>query len=873
MANQKFYLQFNSDNYGTKQIDEPVGFDTCDFQLKQEDKRYARDISFAGGEAELTFYDLRQHELEQILYYNSTFGFESKISLIIDFEEDSEDVVGQIDFKESETDGLTYFKCKIIQDSKQALLKRRKEIKVNLLSDKDLDGNPIDALIPIDILVKSKPIKKTSEWGLGSFNDNLDARENEDGSRKRICFNPATFLTEYDIQDSYSFFESKVQISFSGSNSDFNILGDGFKIISVKEKLKNVKINIPKFMFNINTDVDDGGDGYCEGGLVVKWGNNIATANQNVFFDYHIDEHQNFNINEAFNFEIPFLNVGDNVWLYFYMYVRQSDSDIFPGSNPTFEAFTTIDDFSFSVDAFSETYNSVTPAFRLYDVMKYVIKSTSGMDIYSPKFQPSSDLYNQFLFNGNFLRNITDKPFYITLKDIEDSISEFNSDYEIQPDNSVFVGMYEDFYREEEIGFFNSTQFDSMTIGYNPRYTINEFIYKWKNYQSQKENTLDNTYDSVHGESQWLLKNINVENKKEVSIGWIRDAFMIEENRRKALTDSDNKATQDDDKLFIIDGVEIDVEEFKEVAVLLYQYDSTDNVLIVNNGGVFNWVALGLNVGDSFNIISTQNYGMHEVLEATNQIIKLQRISVGVSNTEGEFIVEFIYELSGVGFMNWTKEGFSSIENINNGDNYSNLRFSNKRNILNFWQPYLATANQYHSDKNISNTFYKNNPEAITVYNGDTVKEADDFTPTNQILTPVLYKDVTFICEYQDFVLLKNKIRTERGFIRFIDNVGIVKKGFPFEVNYSNEEGRMVCQLEEKHEPYDMDIRTTDIGYVLINNYIRVYDLLFRFENKKLLIFDEHEEPLFNPIDWNRVGINGVKASSINELKEWLNLL
>ena len=42
---------------------------------------------------------------------------------------------------------------------------------------------------------------------------------------------------------------------------------------------------------------------------------------------------------------------------------------------------------------------------------------------------------------------------------------------------------------------------------FNPKYSVNEFNYKYKNYQSQKENEEVNSSDTIHGESRFTLFN------------------------------------------------------------------------------------------------------------------------------------------------------------------------------------------------------------------------------------------------------------------------------------------------------------------------------------------------------------------------------
>jgi len=158
-----FYLNFKSDGFGKVEINEPIGFDACDFQLQQKDKGYARDISFSGGENNFEFVDYRDHNLGQLLYYAHYFGFESKVDLIIQIS-GIDNIIGELDFATAITDDLTYFRCKVIQQSDFQIIKRRKAIKVDLLSNRDVNGNSIEPLVPQNTLLLAKPVAQKSEW-------------------------------------------------------------------------------------------------------------------------------------------------------------------------------------------------------------------------------------------------------------------------------------------------------------------------------------------------------------------------------------------------------------------------------------------------------------------------------------------------------------------------------------------------------------------------------------------------------------------------------------------------------------------------------------------------------------------------------------
>lgn len=827
---EKFYLEFLSDNYGKKLIDEPIDYDKCDFNLNQRDKGYARDISFSGGDFMLTFSKWREHELEKLLYYHSTFGFEAKINLRIEFSEENEIIIGQLDFKEAKTDGLTYFKCKVVQDSTQALVKRREDIKVNLLSNETLDGEYIEPLVPENILLKAKPILSKSKWSQPRSYQNVQTPFSLN------YFNSINKVDLYGIDNTLSYIQG------FGSPNDMRYL-------YATTDLYNVKISITNLDLSIN--------GFP---CFLRYAIGAGELNDNT--QYTLDTVINGSFQNSYLIEIPFIERNSIIWIYF---------KCLGASRLTFNSG------EIEITATSVAYNTISPTFRLYDVMKYMAKSIANIDIDAPRFQSGGEFYDQRILNGNFLRNIKDKGFYLTLKELRSYLQEINADNEIDYYSKLFFGLEEDFYKNEEIAFFSSSQFDSLEKSFNQRFAINEFNYKYKYYLSQKENSEENTYDSVHGESQWLLSNKMVENKKEIEIDFYRDVFLLESNRKKGLEDSISKANQDDDKIAIIDSIELQEEDryFTENAYLQNLYDAETGYNTLRNNGTFSFELLGISVGSNFEIINTNNAGLHTVIEVESNYIVLQRITSGASSFNGEFLTRFKYYVSSdvASYTIRTNEGFTLIDNIENGENFGNLRFSKKRNIVNYWSKYLATCNLYHKEQGIKNTFYKNNPEALTVYEGSQIKEGETFIPENPILSPVLYENVTLLCDKEEFFNIQKDVRTKRGYFRFIDNSGIVIKGYPKNMKYMISESALICDLEEKFESSNLTIDTSTIGIILINNETRVYDFNYKFLDKKLYIYDSNDELLYNPIYWNKVTINGALASSEIELKNWLELI
>jgi len=797
------------------------------------------------------------------MYYNHKFGFESKVNLIIQVT-GIDNIVGELDFATATTDDFEYFKCKVIQNGDQQIINRRRETKVDVMSDLDIDGNWIGKIEPKNMLLLSKPIYQTSKWEQPTaFYENLYSQGNN--ATTYYIVNP-TQLTKSDIGDSYMPF-----YSFSADSEDF---------ISIKAKtdLKDIKITIKDVLIHLETDVDNGGNGYVDFQLQIRYGKDFNTAKKEVLVSSYLTENQSFDYGGNLSFSIDNLQTEDKIWVIYFLKVRQSASSSFLGLGK-FECFTSISGMKVDISAISSSYNSITPTFRLIDVMRQVIKSISGLDIVAPRFDYGGEFYDNRLFNGNFLRNITDKGFKISLEDIEKSLPELNCNYEIANDGRIFFGGEKDFYTPIECGFFDNTQFSSMNKMANPRFTVNEFWFMYKRFQSLKENEEVNSADVIHGESKMTLFNKRVENKKEVSVEWCRDAFLIEENRRKGLEISESTASQNDEDVFIIDSIDtLNDVPFDEVTELQHTFISDVKLSLRTNGDV-NFVSMGITVGSIFVIKAPDNnareYTVNEVSNGEIKIIKNSGAPLGANN-DGIRSTSYSYTIDKdyAPYTNYTNQDITAF-NLQAAESYSNLRYSIGRNTWNYWKEYIATCNLYWKDKKINNTWYKNNPLCTTVYQGKTIVEGDPFDTSGitPILSPFLYNDIIFAnVEFEDFVELQKQIRTKRGFIRCIDKNERVIKVYPIDMKWEVLTKELTIKAEDKYESTYMTINTAN-AFALINNETRVKNLLWSIEDDKLSVYDANRFRLYNPVYWDKVGVNSATAVTINQLEEWMKLI
>ena len=872
MAGEKFYLIFSEQPNKRVQINEPINYSEVDFVLERRKNGMGLDVSLSGGSVSFRFTLYRHgNSFDNILYYAHRYGFEANVKLVIVLENGLE-YIGELDFEIAETNDFNYFECPVILESEMQIFRRRSETKVDLLSKLSTDNEVINPLVPINMLLQAKPTIQTSKWDQPSdFDKNLSVSGANTLSTAFFQINPCLNLVEFGINDTFNFFKDfEAQIVNDFTNSSFLAL-------TAQSNLKNVVIEINDLLINLRTDVDNGGNGYAEFSLEIRHGSDFNTANKINLLPVYLVEKQSFDYNGNQKVIINSLNRGDNVWIFFKLKVRQSANPIF--LTPRFECFTKISGMKTIITAESTAYNSIVPCFRLIDVMRQVAKSNSGMQINAPRYDVGGQFYDTVLTNGKMLGgNITD-PFYISWDDLEKSyMPEHHGDSEIQLDKRVFVGIENDFYTNDECGFFNNTQFSGLNRKPNPIYMLNEFGFKYENYQSLKENTEPNSGSTIHGETKFTPFNKRVENSRDLSVKWIRDAILIDVQQRLSTKVSKDTATQDDDKIFAIDTVVTESDQkFTESTNL--QHTFSNNQLSLRSDGSVNFLVLGIKSDTNFTIeYPDLNAGNYNVLIVTNTELVLSKIGGGAisSNNDGNRLTKYSYEIriGTIPLTNRTNQGFDVVLNLVTPEKYSNLRYSVQRNIRNYWNQFLATVNIYHKDKLLKNTFYKNNALCETEYSGLRIIEKEDWKPDNPIVTPYMYEDVVFAnVDFEKVISIWNQLRVKHGYIRTIDNNSRVLKLYPIKMSYENKNRQLTISGQEKFEKYHMTIVKRN-GIITVNDETKLRKLVYDVEDgNKIVLFDLERQRLYNGVYWDKVYVNGAVPETLEILKKWLDLL
>lgn len=592
---------------GLVQIDEPIGFDASQFITEQRDNGYGRDNSFSGDETEFTFSsqnNLFGQYFDKLIEYDKEYGFESEVDYILR-EGATDYVVGSLDYYTKRTDEIYDFTCTIIQSTTQALIKRREAAKVKLFSDEDLDGNPIAPIATENILIKAKPVVQVSLWEYTPINFSLT----NFGFQQFVGFPLFNNIKQSRIEDTLTAFQN-YQAKLTEEPDFLEGYREDISFIKAKSDLSNIKVKISNLSFNsIGTS-----NVAVRKTLSVNYGSSYVAGEFTSVKLEETDDNQ-FGVSDAdYEVDIPFVPNGGFIFINFSML------DLSPtgGATPTGSFSFTLTSGELEITATSTAIPSVSKGVRLINAMNQVSSSINqDFNLSAPRFESGGEWYDNFVFSGNMVRG--KDVFVLDWETIVNGLQEFNSDYEVN-ENNIFVGKYDDYYENTEIGVFPIKPNESFNTTFNERYAINQFEFKYKNYNQDKDDK--NTIDAVHTESEWLNANKRVENFKQIEIDFIRDPFLLETTRRKAIAEDSSSLTEDD-KVFIVDVVRIAPNAKEGFSSLVTHFVNNDGDLQLLNDGTFNWGLLGFNVGATFQITDTDNVGAYSVTEITNNILTL----------------------------------------------------------------------------------------------------------------------------------------------------------------------------------------------------------------------------------------------------------
>ena len=832
----RHYLRFVTNNDGRFEIDEPFGFDGVDFVVKQESGRYGRDVSLAGGEVDFTFVNQENilgHKFDLLVEYYQIYGYEADV--VYELSVDGGDtyyVIGNLDFETAETDQILSFSCQVIQETPQAIIKRRLNTKINLFGDTDLDGNSIEPVETVRMLLKAKPVIQESEWFVPA---------------------PLVIITRNIVGTETPRFSAINAISLSGIPDTLSWIMDGdtqpedIRLIASTTDLSNLTLT-----FADVTIIR--GDGSGSLSLRYRVGEDYNTAPTVI-----VETYGNEVMDWSGTVTIPVIGNGENLWVYF-----QDDTTSTPISSVLHQSGT------LNIQGTSTAIDSVTSAVRLNDAMNQVVENMNqDFSFVAPRFERSGEWYNQFVFNGNLIRLLEDRAYVMSFKQILESMQELNCDYEING-NTVSMLKYDDFYTDNEMIAFEIAPSSEFKTLFNERYAINRFNWIYETFNQDEDD--DNTDSAVHTEVNFNIRHRQVENEKEIKIPFIRDHFMIETTRIKGISETPTTSLSQDDKTFIVDALPLPPNTMGNFSARFTHRVNEDGNLLLLNDGSFNWIVLGFQEGDRFEINNTDNDGDYEVDLIETNLLTLTPILGTAPASIGEAITTITYPLTDVDFVMRTDEGFTLIENVIGADDFANLLYTPKRNILNNWGSYLNTASLY-TDEPIQSVYFKNGGALVTQFQGETTSITENADIQRSDLATALLDpkrvETKVIANFEQFMQLSNLIKTVRGYVTIRDNNGRNRAVYPQQLTYNWEENLLTIEGELRAESLFTNITRTEGVYTITRDGyddVTTEELEYETFNQYITFFNSDNVNLTERLRVDFVQVNGVSFSNGVEL-------
>jgi hypothetical protein len=829
------------------EIIEPENFDQSNFKIVQDD--IARDTFYGNEEAQLDFsinfgYPtvpfmdnngvLISHlpsGAELLIEENKNYGNEANVKYILK-KDNVSFTTGNVDFNDNyESDNETYVKCRIIQNNNQFLIKKREDITVDLLSNEDLEGNTITP-IPIQrIFLKAKPVYRESEWirGQSTFVPPPLGQYN---------ISPFQVIKKGEIENTLSFLSPVVPTNTTP-------VFDAMSLVEAKNQLTEVKIEIDVEFNSIDRPLEK---------LLVHSG--TASGGTSNYFLIDIQNLPGFYSN-TFNIVLPNpVLASERIEI---LFLR-----VFGGGAVTFTKARV------RMSAVETAISSVGNAVRQIDLIKQTYKAIGSLPVNASKYDVGGEFYDNFLFTKNLIRQDLTKPFNTKLEDVKEDLLE-QCAYAQVNDNDIYIGQYEDFYQNIDMGGFLEVPTYESSIIKNIKYLVNKFVFGYEKYEQDRGEK--NTNDAIHTNTEWFPQAKNSINTKEFKLPFCRDVFLIETTRKQAFS-KDNNSTSDDDNIFKMDVTLLPPNSRNKFTRLLnWQTDAGAGTVTILTDGNFSWTQLGFNVGD---IIKVE--GVNRTVLSMNETVL--KVAPNVSIGTGPSFLTIDYPLTNVLYTNRTNEGLIFSDNLRNSDNFGNLRYSIKRNMRH-WFAILATYGKFIPTKKIKNTYFKSNGECITQFTGEPfpIKENEDILISDisqhKILNQDIYK-TSVSCSFQQAVQLLNDIQNVRGFIRVQNPSGGIIKGYIKEANFMWSLDELDLQLECKNESDFLNVNFSsgiltinEVGYDSKTADIKLYNIF----NDYIQFFDKNNVNLCNRTKFDKVLLNGISYTSVTDLVNAIELL
>lgn len=735
MLGDRFYLEIQGDKV---QIAEPWNFSDADFTIIQDKDYFYRRLAFAGNKADLNFVrDQHSNVFDLLLNEYTEEGFNAEVYFYYN------DLRMRLDFATAETNYYDTFQCQAINDTVLDILNDNKDVKVDLLSDKDIFENNATRLDLRRAYASAMGIDRESNW-----KNDKEVRIGTGTVRSLLLINTISKINKSDIKDTYV-----APQDYFRRDWDSWWARKGYQFISFKDNYKNITIDVDiNMLFYSRFDLFQDATLTMFIGREDLEGREWYDSAQKIHLVTVSKNSGDRNANAKSSYVFHNIPRGYGIWIVW-------ECRLVSGGTTLNDIYVT--DYGSEVNikgtsyAFGSIINTNTYQNCINNLIKKIVPTANCRFDVNSNFQADN-----LLFSGNQIRFMEDKPFVLTWKDVVEQLKEFGLGYRLEGDTVVFDNI-ESFYTPNFIYDFDIIDTTSFKITEETKYHVNIFNYKYKKYQALKEGEIEGNAGTINGESQWYIQNKFTDSSLDIDLPISRDKYLLEETRIKALAYNENTSTSDDNTLYLFDK-NIGSVVVNETAFLraTFQEDSLSQTFSVRESE-FSWVKIGVQLLTMiyFNINGVGK--QYQVLQVSDNTIICVRINhTEVLNQDSQFSFSFN-----------ANADFNI--NVSNANNSKSIR----QNIYNM-RAFLNTYN-YYTTAPIYNREYKEN--ADFTYNG--IKETDPIQSFEQFkLTPKLV-EFKAKATFETFKLIEENLN---GYCTVKSPLGEVLKFYIKELNLYN---------------------------------------------------------------------------------------
>ena len=631
--------------------------------------------------------------------------------------------------------GQPRIEVNVINQALSYKIKSRYESVINLLDNKDLDGNNITPLQMDEHYWHGKVIEKGSEFTGNTTNFRYfdGAREYRDNEAFFVAI-PYTLVTN---EIGASTFESLGIFEDEGDMDGFfhfNAPDDGKYRIQYK--------NSPSLSVDFYNNNSDGTDvvlDFCykigEAGTInVLQSERGTVGTGNVFYDNYGSLSSNGSIRDKIYDIDTVINLqkDDNLYL-FYRYKNDPESNDI-SSQPRRREFAFIGTGSVNgayipflkVTAETAPATTLVNSIDIFDFNNRMLEIISGQtDILLSDFYSTGCGAKRWLTNGYQLRNFeTDlRPPETTMEDLIDAltlIDDIGWGYELD-NGEVKIRMEESnhFYKDAEI-----LKIDSKVIRYEEMIAdeliINQIVLQFNEYIEEELNTLD----AFTTKAEYLTPIKTKFLKLELFCEFIADAYSIEYTRRQQFEETPSDSWKYDNNIFIVDWVEIKTIDFFSkannlTALVAAPPLSTKFIISQRVPELADLVSFTCTVSGVTTSYTVDELTFNDTNDTT-EIKVNETIDTSALPQKMEFTGGFSFKRPE------SDQNFSTVNNLISPSTTYNLRMSMKRLLLKHAKWLNSGLNYKESTEVIQNTFLDHNKTLQTQFrDGETCLGGD----------------------------------------------------------------------------------------------------------------------------------------------------